>query len=119
MTPQEKDALATEYLAKEDYENAMKYFLQASEEGYYISTYNIACMYYFGDGVEQNEAKAFEWYKKAAAQGDPEAANRAAIMRVSQRGSAPSSKPWITSSGSCLYSRATPLYDFSPRKTAP
>lgn len=27
--------------------------------------YNIGCMYYTGEGVEQNTKKAFEWYKKA------------------------------------------------------
>ncbi|BET21475.1 hypothetical protein RGT18_10630 [Solobacterium moorei] len=42
--------------------------------------YNIACMYYFGDGVEKNDTLAFEWYKKAAQHQDPEAANRVGVM---------------------------------------
>ncbi len=80
MTGKELDRIATEYLTNGDYDNAMKYFLQASEEGYFISMFNIACMYYFGDGVEQDYSKAYEWYVKASEAGDKEAMNRVGML---------------------------------------
>ena len=42
---------------------------ELAEQGDAIAQYNLALMYDNGDGVEQNDAEAFRWYKKAAEQG--------------------------------------------------
>lgn len=81
MTGKELNELATEYLTKKDYDKARQYFEEASEQGEYLAMYNLACMYYFGDGVEKDDVKAYFWYEKAWRHGDSEAANRVAVMR--------------------------------------
>lgn len=37
-------------------------------------------MYYFGDGLKQNNRRAFFWYLKASSHGDEEASNRLGVM---------------------------------------
>ena len=80
MNGKEYTEKATEYLLKKEYDKAMEYYLKASDEGYYFAMYNIACMYYFGDGVEKDDQKAFSWYLKAYEHGDAEAGNRVGVM---------------------------------------
>jgi len=80
MNGKEYNELATQHLLQKDYENARRYYLLASEQGEYLAMYNLACMYYFGDGVERDEAAAFSWYQKAGQHGDPEALNRVGVM---------------------------------------
>lgn len=80
MNGQELNELATQYLTDKDYENALKYYLEASDQGNFYAMYNLACMYYFGDGVEKNESTSLEWFERAARHGDPEGANRAGVM---------------------------------------
>ena len=41
-----------------------------AEQGYAKAQFNLGVMYYQGDGVLRNYAKALEWYKQAAEQGD-------------------------------------------------
>ena len=42
----------------------------AAEQGYVLAQVEIAVCYYEGRGVEIDDAKAFEWFRKAALQGD-------------------------------------------------
>lgn len=86
MKGSELNEKATEYLMQKDYENAMKYYLAASEEGNWLAMYNIACMNYFGDGVTRDPEKALEWFLKASEAGDPEAASRAGTILLSEEG---------------------------------
>ena len=72
--------LGDKYIEEKQYDKALAQFLLSSEQGNYFATYNDACMYYFGDGVTQDEAKAFEYFSKARSQGDAEATNRMAAM---------------------------------------
>ena len=74
------DRQATRLLKDGKKKEALELFKKASEMGNFVSTYNVACMYYFGDGVEANTSTALEWFKKASAQGDREAENRVGIM---------------------------------------
>lgn len=66
-----------EAVNKGDYEKAMKLYRQAALQNDYLAMYNLACMYYFGDGVDKDDAQAFEWFTKASNLGDCEAACRA------------------------------------------
>ncbi|MBR1891253.1 MAG: sel1 repeat family protein [Clostridia bacterium] len=74
------DKQATQLLKDGKKKQAFELFKKASEMGNFVSTYNVACMYYFGDGVEANHSTALEWFKKASDQGDREAENRVGVM---------------------------------------
>jgi len=56
-----------------DYENAMKFFLQATERGHVGAQNCIGYMYSYGLGVERDDTEAMKWYRKAAEQGDVKA----------------------------------------------
>ncbi len=49
----------------QSYEEAFKYFKKASEMGYSKASYVIAYLYYYGEGVTQNQEVANMYYKKA------------------------------------------------------
>ena len=67
-------------LEQGDFDSARECFLKSAEQGYYLAMYNLACMYYFGDGVEKNDEEAFRWYNEATEHGDAEAANRVGVF---------------------------------------
>src|SRR5690606_6611659 len=55
------------------YENALEWYLKAGNYAEYINPklFNrIGEMYIFGQGVEKDNKKAFEWYTKSATQGN-------------------------------------------------
>jgi TPR repeat protein len=54
------------WLKEEDVEKTLK----LSRQGNATAQYNLGVMYYYGAGVKQDYQKAFEWYSKAAEQGD-------------------------------------------------
>lgn len=70
----------TEYLVAKEYQKAEECFRKAAEEENFYAMYNLACMYYFGDGVEKDDAASFHWFSEADRHGDAEAANRVGIM---------------------------------------
>ena len=47
-------------LKEKDYNKAIECFEKSSESGYFFSTYNLGCMYYFGDGVKEDHKKSFD-----------------------------------------------------------
>ena len=47
--------------------------LDDATQGKITAQNNLAGMYYLGEGVVQDYAKAFEWYSKSAVQGNAEA----------------------------------------------
>lgn len=51
----------------------MEWWQKVAEQGYAYAQYNLGIMYQYGQGVEQSNEKAVEWYRKAADQGDPDA----------------------------------------------
>ncbi len=52
-----------------DFATALKEFTAAAEEGLDLAQYNLAILYFTGQGVEQNYDLAFKWTKAAAEQG--------------------------------------------------
>lgn len=54
-----------EYYEKEDYENAVKCFQQAAEQGDPTAQRNLANCYANGWGVPKDQEKANYWYKMA------------------------------------------------------
>ena len=57
------------YSERNDYEGAMKWYQKAAAQGYAQAEYNIGILYFYGVGVERDEAKAREWWEKAAERG--------------------------------------------------
>lgn len=54
------------YFEKQDYQEAFKYLLYPSENGYAKAHFLIAQMYYYGLGRQRDNEKAFEHYEKAS-----------------------------------------------------
>ena len=52
-----------------DYATALENFEQLAGQGNAAAQFNLGIMYDNGEGVPQNDSKAFEWYRKAAGQG--------------------------------------------------
>ncbi len=52
-----------------DFEIALQEFTEAAELGLDLAQYNLAILYFTGQGVEQNYETAFSWTKAAAEQG--------------------------------------------------
>lgn len=57
--------LGNEYNNQGDYEDANKWYKLAGEAGYDWGWYNLAANYMMGNGVEKDDNKAMELYKKA------------------------------------------------------
>jgi ankyrin repeat protein len=55
---------------KQDYQEALKLFRKAADQGDASAQYNVGLMYDSGTGVTQNKAEARKWFQKAADQGD-------------------------------------------------
>ena len=53
----------------QSYEEAVKWFRKAAEQGHVNGQNNLGEMYYFGLGVSQSYEEAAKWYRKAAEQG--------------------------------------------------
>jgi uncharacterized protein len=53
----------------QDYEEAIKWFKLAAEQGVVRAQYNLGLMYFHGNGVLKDDAEAFKWYELAAEQG--------------------------------------------------
>ena len=48
-------------------------WLLAAEQGYVNAQYNLGLMYSIGEGVPQNNVRAYVWFSVAAAQGNEDA----------------------------------------------
>ena len=55
---------------RQDYAQAVQWYLKAAEQGYADAQYNLGLMYEKGQGVRQSKIVAKEWFKKACAYGD-------------------------------------------------
>ena len=65
---------------QQKYLDAYQYWIIPAHNGDEISQYNIALLYFFGNGVEKNLETAFQYCNKSAMQGLPRAQNNLAHM---------------------------------------
>ncbi|SFV70090.1 hypothetical protein MNB_SM-6-672 [hydrothermal vent metagenome] len=65
--------LAMKYLAEQNYKAALKPMQTAAENNISNAQYNLALMYYQGDGVKQDLKKSAKWLEKAAKNGHKKA----------------------------------------------
>lgn len=61
------------YLRAQDYENAMKSFMEADQAGNTDGAFPVGEMYEFGNGVKKDLVTAVKWYIKASKAGDKQA----------------------------------------------
>ena len=64
---------AEDYYKKENYEEAVKWYTKAAEQGDADAQYKLGRCYYEGKGVEEDKEEAVKWYTKAAEQGNADA----------------------------------------------
>lgn len=72
--------------AELDYKRAAELFKLSADQGYADAQNALGLMYYYGQGVEENNVKAAESYEKAAAQGNKYAQYNLAEMYVDELG---------------------------------
>ncbi len=60
---------------KQDYSEAVKYFMFAAEHGHARAQNNLGCCYHNGEGVKKDYSKAVRYYRLAAEQGNASAQN--------------------------------------------
>jgi len=69
---------------KQNYQTAVKWFLNVANAGFASAQHNLGVVYSNGQGVPQNFKEAVKWYRKAAEQGDVRAQNN--LARLYQTG---------------------------------
>jgi uncharacterized protein len=67
--------LAEIAIADQKYEEAFLWFSKAADQDNADAAFNVGSLYYVGRGVAKDEAKATEYYRRAARLGMPEAKN--------------------------------------------
>ncbi|MBI5889983.1 MAG: SEL1-like repeat protein [Nitrosomonadales bacterium] len=60
-------------LAQKDYKTAFSKFSILAEQGKTAAQFNMGAFYLNGQGVPKDDMRAFEWFRKSAAQGNPRA----------------------------------------------
>ena len=53
-----------------EYAQAITYYKKAARRGHVNAQFNLASMYFNGQGIAKNKVKAIKWYQKAADQGN-------------------------------------------------
>lgn len=71
---------------KVDKVQATKWYTQAAEQGYLDAQFNLALLYYRGDGVLQDYRAAHAWFIQAANQGDADAQHALGVMYYNGEG---------------------------------
>ena len=61
---------------KQDYAEAVSWYLRAAEHGSTDAEYSLGHMYSCGQGVQRDDEKAIEWFRRAAAHGSADARRR-------------------------------------------
>ncbi|MCH8196993.1 MAG: sel1 repeat family protein [Proteobacteria bacterium] len=69
-----------------DHVIALKEWRPLAEQGHALAQYNVAQMYFHGNGVPQDYAEAEKWFRKAARQGLAQAQNYLGNMHERGRG---------------------------------
>ena len=69
-----------------NFEEAVKWYRKAAEQGDADAQFNLALMYDYGRGVTEDDAEAVRWYRKAAEQGGARAQLNLGVMYYSGNG---------------------------------
>ncbi len=72
--------LAYQFEQQKNYDEAIKWYTRAAEQGYSVSETNLAQMYEKGIGVKQDFTEAKKWYRKSMERGNGEALYRVASL---------------------------------------
>ncbi len=73
VNPQHEYDVAMQYLSAQKYKKAFSHLKIAAENNISNAQYNLALMYYQGDGVKQDIKKSAHWLEKAAKNGHEKA----------------------------------------------
>lgn len=80
ITLEEMTVIGLQHLKEENYQEAVRWLDNAAELGFVEAQYNLACIYYNGEGMEQNYEAAAYWLFQAAHQGYAAAQDQLAYM---------------------------------------
>ncbi|MDD7677205.1 MAG: tetratricopeptide repeat protein [Anaerovibrio sp.] len=69
MDENDGEAMNAVGLLLDDEYESFEWFVKSAEAGYCWGMYNVACGYYYGNGVSEDDAKAITWFEKAAEAG--------------------------------------------------
>jgi TPR repeat protein len=69
-----------------NYKKAKVLYLESAKQGLAEAQYNLASMYYTGNGIEVNNSQAIYWFRKAGKQGFAEAQYNLGIINSDQGG---------------------------------
>jgi len=72
-SPEAELRVGNQYFAKQDYANAMIWYVKSADQGNAQAQENVGWFYEHGRGVKQDYAEAMAWYRKAASQADSKA----------------------------------------------
>jgi TPR repeat protein len=70
----------------QDYQEALKWYRPAAEQGYAPAQYSLGVAYERGQGVPQDYREAVKWYRRAAAQGNELAQVNLGVMYTKGKG---------------------------------
>lgn len=72
--------IGNDYHCDKKYSEAFEWFMKSALQGHTLSQFKVANMYDKGQGVEEDEAKAIKWYRRAVEVGVGEAAEKLADL---------------------------------------
>lgn len=72
--------------AAKRYEEAMRWYRAAADQGYSAAQVGLGFIYYYGRGVPQNYDEAMRWLRKAADQGNAVAENALGVIFINGQG---------------------------------
>ena len=75
LSAEEANKKGDEYYDKKDYNEALKWYRKAANQGFAQGQYKLGYMYDWGYGVKKNDKEALKWFLKAADQGHADAMN--------------------------------------------
>lgn len=74
---------------QQDYTTSFKKMLPLATNGNADAEYAVGYMYYYGKGIPEDQQEGEQWIRKAAAQGQPQAIQAAALFDKLHRTNAP------------------------------
>ena len=72
--------MARDYYGKENYKEAIKWYMKSAEKGNDAAQSDLGVMYFSGQGVPQNYSESAKWFRKAAEQGNAESQSNLGVM---------------------------------------